>query len=107
MNEPHAANQLLLAAVFQVRAPDVDVVLRERLDHLSQTQPEADELRGIDQHFVLLLLAPEAVHLDDTRNCAELWLDEPVQQGTQFHQRILALACRITERELIDLAQAG
>ena len=101
LDQAGRADDELFAVALDVPAAGVLVRALERAYHVLDRQPDGLEAFRIDHHLVLLVLAAEAVHLDDAGDGAELRADVPVERLLQLHQRVPFAA----HDELIDLAE--
>ncbi|CAI8254112.1 MAG: Uncharacterised protein [Flavobacteriia bacterium] len=71
-------DEIGLMVFFDVAAPCVLVVLRERVKDFMQGQPVAFQSVGIHGHLVLPQLSAPAIDLDHPGNTRQLPLDDPV-----------------------------
>src|SRR5581483_10947149 len=101
-DEADAADQLLLAAAFEVCPSDVRVVVRKGIHNLTNRESVRAEPSGIDENFVLLLFAAETVDLDHAGDGAKLRLDVPIENRPEIAKRVLVLPGHVVDRELVD-----
>ena len=86
LDQAGSADDQLLAIALDVPAAGVLVRAFERANDVLDRQPDRLQALRIDHHLVLLVLAAEAVHLDDAGDGAELRTDVPVEGLLQLHQ---------------------
>ena len=80
-----------LAALFDIAAASVLVVLFERIKNIGDSQVQGWEHIGVYGNLILLHIAAETVYLHNTGYARELAFHNPVLYGAQFHGIILVL----------------
>src|SRR5262249_54476680 len=85
---PGRADQVLLAAAFDIAGADVGIVAFERLNEIGQRKPARDEAIGIGGDLELFGIPADGVDLGHSGNIAQLWLDDPVLDLAQVHRRV-------------------
>ena len=108
--EAQAAHHLHRLALHHVVAAHVGVALGDGLLHLLQRDPVTLEPVGIGADLVTLAGPPEADHVDDARQAAEVADQGPVLERLQVVQRVDGppeLVLRVAQGEPEDLADRG
>ncbi len=100
-HESEAADDVLLAVVFEVVATRNAVVFADRIDDIPESDAERPQLSRLYRYLVLLDVSAKRVDFGNTLDRFELRSNHPVLDFPQFDQRVAVAYHHI----LIDLTQ--
>src|SRR5699024_6353098 len=90
INPAVPADQILFSAPFQKGSAHISVIGIDSLLQILEGQTARDQGVHISIDLELPHIAAERKHAGDPGYGAELWLDDPVLRGPEFHKRVSA-----------------
>ena len=88
--QAHRAHDVFLGVLFNELRADVEIVGFNLFDDIVQRHPVAQQGVGIDHDVELFLIAADAQNLGDPRHGLQVEFDQPILDGAQLFERVLA-----------------